>query len=186
MKDTSIMQMAYITAQSSKCLSYKVGAVIAKNSRIIATGRNGTAQGMDNPDEVAFDRGWAEQVNVPGKNESMLMLLEKHSDEYSAWAKGEIIHAEINAMLFAARNGTAIQGATMYCTLSPCVDCAKAIAQSGIKRLVYCDEYSHCGEGWVFYLKNAGIDVVKLDKSSLDMLNWDNVISKQPRVEIDE
>ena len=63
-------------------------------------------------------------------------MLKEHRAAHSAWSKVNEIHAELNAILFAARNGSSIDGATMYVTLSPCPDCAKAIAQSGIKKLV--------------------------------------------------
>lgn len=165
--------MAFLAAQESKCVSYKVGAVIAKNSRIISTGRNGTAVGQDNPDEVAAERHWS----IDG------VLRQAQSDEYSTWAKSNIIHAEINAILFAARTGNSIDGATLYCTLSPCGDCAKAIAQSGIKRLIYCEEYNSACAGWARYLTDAGIDVVKIDKTNLKMLDWENVTSRQKRID---
>ena len=173
MKDTTLLQIAFMVAQESKCVSYKVGAVIAKNSRIISTGRNGTAMGQSNPDEIAAENHWS----IGG------ILRQAQSDEYSKWAKSNIIHAEINAILFAARTGNSIDGATLYCTLSPCGDCAKAIAQSGIKRLVYCEEYNSACSGWSKYLTDAGVDVVKVDKKYLSMLDWDIVTDRQKRID---
>lgn len=61
------------------------------------------------------------------------VLAKEHRSAHSEWSSKNEIHAELNAILFAARNGSSIEGATMYVTLSPCPDCAKAIAQSGIK-----------------------------------------------------
>lgn len=77
--------------------------------------------------------------------------------------------------MFAARNGSSIEGATMYVTLSPCPDCAKAIAQSGIKKLVYCETYDKNKPGWDDILRNAGIEVFNVPKKNLNKLNWENI-----------
>ena len=71
------------------------------------------------------------------------------------------LHAETNAIAFAARAGVSVEGCTMYCTMSPCINCAKVIVNSGIKKLVYMEEYRDTtGLG---LLKSAGITVVHLD-----------------------
>lgn len=176
-KLSSVMQTAFIIAQESKCLSYKVGAVIVKDGRVISTGYNGTTAGMVNPDEYALSRNWAipDQFNVP-------RLLEEYQDQYSEWGRSNIIHAEINSILFAARCGNSIAGATMVCTLSPCMDCAKAIAQSGIKQLVYCDDYPKGSPNWSEFLREAGVEVIKIDRAYLSHLNWDKVVGKVVRI----
>lgn len=181
MKITSLLQQAFINAQESKCLSYRVGAIIAKDGRPVTAGYNGTVTGQPNCDEVALDNGWAEYVDVPGVGKE-LRLKESCSDAYSEWGRSKIIHAEINAILFAAREGKSIDGGTMYCTMSPCPDCAKAIAQSGIRTLVYCEEYSKSKEDWTKDLTNAGVKIIHLDKSHLNMLNWETVKSKRERI----
>jgi len=95
----------------SHCERSKVGAVLVKDGNIVAFGYNGTPAGMNNCCE-------RNDVTVP-----------------------EVIHAEMNAILKAARSGYAVGGAELYLTLSPCVDCAKLILQSGIKRVIYLQEY---------------------------------------------
>lgn len=181
MKTTTLLQQAYINAQESKCVSYRVGAIIAKEGRIISTGYNGTISGQPNCDEVAEANGWAEVTDVPGRGKELL-LKESCSDLYSEWGKSKIIHAEINAILFAARKGTPIEGATLYCTLSPCADCAKAIAQSGIKTLVYCEDYNKSTVDWTADLVDAGIKIIRIDKKYLTMLNWSTVKSRRERI----
>lgn len=180
MKTTTTLQQAFIVAQESKCLSYKVGAMIEKDGRVISSGFNGTVTGRPNCDEVAHDMGWSKDVVENGR--TVRRLMECHSDEYSKWADRHVIHAEMNAILFAARSGSSIQGATMYVTMSPCIQCAKTIAQSGIKTLVYCDDYAKSDGEWIDELKQVGIKVIKLDRKYLSMLDWNNIETKRKRV----
>lgn len=95
----------------SHCVRSKVGAVLVKEGNIIAFGYNGTPSGMDNSCEQ-------DNVTLP-----------------------HVIHAEVNAVLKAARTGAAVEGSTLYLTLSPCLDCSKLILQAGIKRVVYLETY---------------------------------------------
>lgn len=109
--DQVYLNIAKEVSSLSHCKRSKVGAVLVKDGNIIAFGYNGTPAGMNNCCE-RYD------VTVP-----------------------EVIHAEMNAILKAARSGYAVGGAELYLTLSPCVDCAKLILQSGIKRVIYLQEY---------------------------------------------
>jgi dCMP deaminase len=95
----------------SHCVRSKVGAVLVKEGNIIAFGYNGTPSGMDNCCEK-------DNVTLP-----------------------HVIHAEVNAVLKAARTGAAVEGSTLYLTLSPCLDCSKLVLQAGIKRVVYLETY---------------------------------------------
>ena len=109
--DQVYLNIAKEVSLLSHCERSKVGAVLVKDGNIIAFGDNGTPAGMNNCCE-------RNDVTVP-----------------------EVIHAEMNAILKAARSGYAVGGAELYLTLSPCVDCAKLILQSGIKRVLYLQEY---------------------------------------------
>ena len=109
--DQVYLNIAKEVSLLSHCERSKVGAVLVKDGNIIAFGYNGTPAGMNNCCE-------RHDVTVP-----------------------EVIHAEMNAILKAARSGYAVGGAELYLTLSPCVDCAKLILQSGIKRVIYLQEY---------------------------------------------
>ncbi len=123
------IEMAHIYAQLSYAKRRKVGAILVKDNRIVSTGYNGTPTGMDNECETP------ENITKP-----------------------EVVHAEINAILFAARNGQSTDGCTLYLTLSPCVECAKAIIQSGIKRVIYSETY-RCTDGLKLLFENH----IKLD-----------------------
>lgn len=166
------MQLAYIVAQESKCVSWKVGAIISKDERIISTGYNGTPAGQPNCCDVAEDRDW---INSKGD------LFECCSENHTQWSQENEIHAELNAILYAAKRGISIEGSTMYVTVSPCRDCAKAIAQSGIRKLVYCVDYPRNKENWTDILTNSNIEVRKLDKVHLNLLNWSNINDKLKR-----
>jgi dCMP deaminase len=128
--DKVYINIAKDVSTLSHCQRSKVGAVLVKDNNIIAFGYNGTPAGMDNCCE-------RNDITLP-----------------------EVIHAEMNAILKAARSGYAVEGAELYLTLSPCVDCAKLILQSGIKRVLYFQEYR----------KTDGIDFLKkfIDISQYD------------------
>lgn len=116
------METAIGLSKLSNCVSKQVGAVIVKDHRIISMGYNGTPSKYTNCDEV-FDR-------------SNFVRAEHHE-----WSKVHEIHAEMNAILFAAKTGIAIDDCVMYVTLRPCDECLKNIVQSGIKKVIYLDEY---------------------------------------------
>ena len=114
------LDVAETISQMSHCVSHKVGAILVKDKRIISTGYNGTPKGFLNCDDV--------NTNVSR---------EKHH-EFSEMFE---IHAELNAILCAARNGISIEGSILYSTLHPCYDCLKMICNSGIKTIIYRYEY---------------------------------------------
>ncbi len=130
--DHSYLQMAAIWAQNSYCKRRKVGALIVKDRMIISDGYNGTPSGFENICE----------------------------DETGV-TKPYVLHAEANAITKVAKSGNSSQGATLYVTASPCLECAKLIIQAGITRVVYKDEY-RLTDG-VDLLRKAGIEVEKVD-----------------------
>ncbi len=124
--------MADVWGQNSYCKRRKVGALIVKDKMIISDGYNGTPSGFENICE----------------------------DENGV-TKPYVLHAEANAMTKVAKSGNSSDGATLYVTASPCIECSKLIIQSGIKRVVYRDEY-RLTDG-VDLLRRAGIQVDKID-----------------------
>ncbi len=130
--DRRYLEMAKIWAKNSYCKRRQVGALIVKNRMIISDGYNGTPSGFENICE----------------------------DE-NGITKPYVLHAEANAITKVAKSGNSSEGATLYVTSSPCMECAKLIIQVGIKRVVFCDEY-HNPDGLLF-LSRVGIDVVKFD-----------------------
>lgn len=121
-KNEVYMKVAFDIAELSHCVSYKVGAILVKDGRILSTGINGTPEGFQNCDAV-FNRNHFDRQDHHQFNE--------HFE----------IHAEINAIIFAARHGISIENAIMYSTLHPCHNCLKVLCNSGIKKIYYCDEY---------------------------------------------
>jgi len=109
--DKTFINIAKEVGTLSHCTRSKVGAVLVKDGNVISFGYNGTPAGMDNT---------CEENNV---------------------TKDEVIHAEMNAILKAAKSGNAVDGSTLYLSLSPCQNCCKLIIQSGIKRVVYLEGY---------------------------------------------
>ena len=129
--DHSYLEMAQIWAQNSYCKRRKVGALLVKNRMIISDGYNGTPSGFENI---------CEEDGV---------------------TKPYVLHAEANAITKVAKSGNSSEGATLYVTASPCLECSKLIIQSGIKRVVYRDEY-RLTDG-IDLLRRAGIEVERVD-----------------------
>ena len=130
--DERYLEMAGIWAKNSYCKRRQVGALIVKDKMIISDGYNGTPSGFENICE----------------------------DENGV-TKPYVLHAEANAITKVAKSGNSSEGATLYVTASPCLECSKLIIQSGIKRVVYKDEY-RLTDG-VNLLRRAGIEVEKID-----------------------
>jgi len=129
--DHSYLQMAEVWSQNSYCKRRKVGALLVKDRMIISDGYNGTPSGFENI---------CEEDGV---------------------TKPYVLHAEANAITKVAKSGNSSEGATLYVTASPCLECSKLIIQSGIKRVVYRDEY-RLTDG-IDLLRRAGIEVERVD-----------------------
>jgi dCMP deaminase len=146
--DEIYMNLANDLAGRSHCIKAQVGAVIAKDNRVVSLGYNGPPAGTHNCDEEWPDEG------CPRDSKGSCSLA---------------IHAEQNAILYATKNNVSLEGATVYVTLSPCISCARIILTSGIKRVVYRDsyaEYKNIGsdEG-VDFLKKFGVIVERFSSS---------------------
>jgi len=142
MKDTTFMEIAKIIAKESYCKRSKVGAVLVKNNRIISVGYNGTPIGKTK---------WVEDETIPFEGYS---IPDNTCEDKNGNTRKDVIHAEMNAILFAAKNGIPTNGCGLYVTMSPCSECAKAIIQSGIKEVIYDKEYR----------LTEGIDILKASK----------------------
>lgn len=135
--DKTYIKMAREWASLSKAQRKKVGCIIVKDGAIISDGYNGTPKGFDNQCE---DIDYFNQLIT----------------------REEVLHAESNAITKLAKSTQSSVGATMYVTISPCVECAKLIIQSEISRVVYGDFYrSHEG---IKLLKKAGIIVEQCEE----------------------
>ena len=127
--DSRYLRMAAIWAENSYCNRRQVGALIVKDKMIISDGYNGTPSGFENVCE--------DENNV---------------------TKPYVLHAEANAITKIARSGNNSDGATLYVTDSPCIECSKLIIQAGIKRVIYAKEY-RLKDG-IELLRRAGIEVI--------------------------
>lgn len=129
--DRRYLRMAEIWAENSYCQRRRVGAIIVKDKMIISDGFNGTPSGFENICE----------------------------DE-NGLTKPYVLHAEANAITKVARSNNSSDGATLYVTASPCLECAKLIIQSGIRRVVFNDLYRlHDG---LDLMERAGIECVHI------------------------
>jgi dCMP deaminase len=139
--DKRYLEMAKIWAQNSYCKRRQVGALIVQNKMIISDGYNGTPSGFEN-------------------------ICEDENNK----TKPYVLHAEANAITKVAKSNNSSENATLYVTTSPCLECAKLIIQSGIKRVVFCDKY-HNQDG-LLLLERAEIEIVfiDLDRERLEKL----------------
>lgn len=130
--DERYLRMAAVWAENSYCKRRQVGALLVKDKMIISDGYNGTPSGFEN-------------------------ICEDENEQTKAY----VLHAEANAITKVARSNNASEGATLYVTTSPCIECAKLIIQSGIQRVVYSESYR----------LTDGIDLLKRANIEVEFLN---------------
>jgi dCMP deaminase len=130
--DQRYLKMADIWAQNSYCKRRQVGALLVKDKMIISDGYNGTPSGFEN-------------------------ICEDEDDK----TKPYVLHAEANAITKIAKSGNSSDGATLYVTSSPCMECSKLIIQAGIKRVVFTESYRL--EDGINLLKRANIEVKQVN-----------------------
>ena len=141
------MKMAWLVAERATCQRHHVGAVIVRNKRILTTGYNGAASGTKDCLELGCLRN---ELNIPSGTRHEIC---------------RAIHAEQNAIIQAGIYGININGATLYCTHSPCILCAKMIVNAGIVKVVMCLEYPDKTYKQLF--DEAGVKYISLQKPQL-------------------
>ena len=134
--DQRFLKMASIWAQNSYCKRRQVGALLVKDKMIISDGYNGTPSGFENNCEDENNRTFP-----------------------------YVLHAEANAITKVAKSNNSSDGATLYVTSSPCLECSKLIIQAGIKRVIFYDNYHH--DDGIILLKNANIEVVQVNLETI-------------------
>lgn len=142
--DEYFMEIVEVVAKRSTCLRRKVGALIVKDKKILATGYNGAPTGLKHCSEIGCRR---ERLSIP-------------SGERQELCRG--LHAEQNAIVQAALHGVPIKEAVMYATCQPCIVCAKMIINAGIKKIVFAGEYPD--ELALNMLKEAKVELVRKKK----------------------
>jgi dCMP deaminase len=130
--DERYLRMALVWAENSYCIRRQVGALLVKDKMIISDGYNGTPSGFEN-------------------------ICEDENDK----TKPYVLHAEANAITKIAKSNNSSDGATLYVTSSPCLECSKLIIQAGIRRVVFSEAY-HMNDG-VELLFRAGVEVVRVE-----------------------
>ncbi|NVM01392.1 MAG: dCMP deaminase family protein [Candidatus Helarchaeota archaeon] len=123
-----VFKIIGVISERSKCIRYKVGAVIIRDKTILSTGYNGPPRGLAHCCD--------EQIGCSiEKHKKTLNTLQSNT----GFCRGA--HAEANAIVQAAKNGIRIEGAIIYCNLSPCAHCLKLILNAGIKKIIYKEDY---------------------------------------------
>ncbi len=140
--DDIYMELAVNLANRSHCIKRHVGAVLTKETRIISIGYNGPPSGTHNCDDEWPEEGCARD---------------------SKGGCSLAIHAEQNAILYAVKNKTSVEGATIYVTLAPCLSCARIIYTMGIKKVIYLNSYAEYkgieNDEGVDFLEKFGVEV---------------------------
>lgn len=147
------MKLAWLVAERSTCLRHHVGAVIARDKRILTTGYNGAAAGTKDCLELGCLR---DELKIPSGQRHEIC---------------RAIHAEQNAIIQGGFHGINIKDSILYCTHSPCVLCAKMIVNAGIKKIVACIEYPDSSFKDLF--SQAGIEYSAMEIPNL-------IISRKP------
>ena len=133
--ETYFLRMADLVATRSTCPRRQVGAVLVRQERVIATGYNGSLRGQTHCVEAGC------------------LMVDGHCKR--------TVHAELNALLQCAFYGSASRGTTLFITAFPCLECAKALVQAGVRRVVYRDRYDDRHSRAV--LEQAGVPCVQFD-----------------------
>lgn len=126
------MRMAELTATLSTARRLQVGSVLVKNTRVLATGYNGTPSGWDNTCEDVLPDGTLKTKPI-------------------------VLHSEMNCLMHVARSTESSLGSTMFCTHAPCLDCAKAVYQAGVQRFYWRDSYRD--SSGLEFLGDSGVHV---------------------------
>lgn len=168
------MKTAEVFAELSHARRLHVGAIVVKDDRIISIGYNGMPAGWDNncedkdymssdaggwlnPDEIEERWPFEELVHEPQSDDTVWT----HTRRYRLKTKPEVLHAETNAISKLAKSSESGDGATIFITHAPCLDCAKLIYQSGINSVFYRSSYR--STDGIEFLEKSGVAVEKLE-----------------------
>jgi len=143
------MSIADLTSKLSYAKRLQVGAVIVKGNQIIGTGYNGMPTGWENNCELEVP----EQVDIESRTITPARLI----------TKPEVLHAESNALAKVARSTESSEGATLFCTHAPCIECAKLIYQSGISTVYYKEHYRD--DSGLRFLTQGNVNVLQYKDS---------------------
>jgi dCMP deaminase len=140
--------MAHVIASRSTCLRRRVGALLVRDKRVLATGYNGAPAALPHCEEVGCRR--AELGVASG----------------TGWELCRGLHAEQNAIIQGALHGVSVRGSTLYCTTQPCIICAKMLINAGVERVVYSGDYSD--KMAIEMLTAAGVELLRVPQAPGD------------------
>jgi len=161
------MKTAEIFAELSHARRLHVGAIVVKDDRIISIGYNGMPAGWDNNcEDKVWDPGAGGWLS-PEEFDTMYPYTEYNEEaeeeyRYGLKTKPEVLHAETNAIAKLAKSNESGDGAVLFVTHAPCLDCAKLVYQSGLNTVFYRNSYRD--DSGILFLKKAGVTVEKLDE----------------------
>lgn len=165
-KHRLFIKMAELVEQQSTCARLQVGAVLVKENRVISIGFNGTASGQQHCEDY-FKELYEKEYKNEFPTLADFMASRTFYDLHGKFSIDNELHAEQNAISFAAKNGIATQGGTIYVTWSPCVHCAKVIVSAGIKKVFFKNLYDRSQEG-IYFLRKNNIECRQLTEEDLD------------------
>lgn len=154
--DEYFLKFAMLAAERSTCLRHNVGAVIVKDKHILSTGYNGAPAKTKDCTELGCLR---DELKIPSGTQQQIC---------------RAAHAEQNAIIQAAYHGVSVKGATMYCTHTPCIICAKMIINAGIKRVVSYRDYND--DDFLKIFLEAGIKLEKHKKPNNEIAELDKIM----------
>lgn len=171
------MDVAYRFAELSHARRLHVGAIVVKDDRIISIGYNGMPAGWNNdcedrdymsgdaggwldPEEIFERWPYEEEIELIDPDDGVIKMTRR----YGLKTKPEVLHAESNAIAKLAKSNDSGDGAYLFVTHAPCIDCAKLIYQSGISRVFYSENYRN--DAGIEFLKKSKITVEKLAKET--------------------
>jgi len=157
--DQTFLVIAHEVSKRSTCARMQAGAVLVKDNRIISMGYNGSPPDSEHCRDHWVDH-WVNSDQLQKKFWGLYSDFIESEEFYSLhheWSVYNEIHAEQNAILFAAKNGIKTDNSTLYVTHSPCIDCAKSISQAGIIKVVFSSKYDRSSQG-IEFLQRVGID----------------------------
>lgn len=162
--DNLFMDIAIRSSKMSYCKRAQVGSVIVKDNRVVVNAWNGTVSGADNccEEETLRCQECDTRFDEDDFNGHYQCPHCNNRVSKGTKTKNNVVHAEANCLIFAAKNGIKTEGCTMYVTLSPCIECAKLIVQGGIKRVVYNSDYKK-SEG-IAFLDNNGVETENINE----------------------
>ena len=167
------MNIADLTSKLSYAKRLQVGAVIVKGNQIIGTGYNGMPTGWDNnceDKEWCSGGGWLDYEEIiegwPYEGSYLDADGNVMEGRYRLKTKPEVLHAESNAIAKVSRSTESSEGASLFCTHAPCIECAKLIYQSGINTVYYRNQYRD--DSGLEFLKQGGVNVHQHTYSAQD------------------